>query len=350
MRQLTYIRPNLLEWWDVRAPRLQDDRDAIVQPLAVTRCDLDFYIANGSAPYAGPFAIGHETAGIVTEVGDAIAGFRPGDQVIVPFQISCGTCERCRRGRTNACSSVPFRASYGLKPVSGVEFGGALSDFLRVPFADHMLVRHPPGHALSQTASLADAATDAFAAVRPWLQREPGAAVLVIGGRAQSVGLLAVQSALALGAGRVVYLDDDTRRCALAKALGAEVHQAPANLGTGFDVPPIGAFEIVVDAAGTVASLHLALRSVEPGGVCQRMYGDFRETTPVLLKHMYAIGITLRVGRVHARAELPDCLEHVRAGCLHPERVLTRRARFEDAHEAIKDPTIKVVFLREGIE
>jgi alcohol dehydrogenase len=346
MRQLTYVRPNLLEWWDVPAPRLQDDGDAIVHPLAVTRCDLDLYIANGSAHYSGPFAIGHETAGVVVEVGDAVTGFGPGDHVIVPFQISCGTCARCRRGRTNACTSVPFRASYGLKPVCGVEFGGALSDFLRVPFADHMLVRHPRGHALSQTASLADAATDAFAAVRPWLQREPGAAVLVIGGRAQSVGLLAVQSALALGAGRVVYLDDDRRRCALARALGAEVHEAPG----GLDLLPIGSFEIVVDAAGTTISLHLALRSVEPGGVCQRLYGDFRETTPVLLKHMYAIGITLRVGRVHARAELPDCLDHVTAGRLHPERVLTRRARFEDAHEAIKDPTIKVVFLREGID
>jgi alcohol dehydrogenase len=346
MRQLTYVRPNLLEWWDVPVPRLQDDGDAIVQPLAVTRCDLDLYIANGAAKFPGPFAIGHEAAGVVTEVGDAVTGFKPGDQVIVPFQISCGRCERCRRGRTNACTSVPFRASYGLKPVCGVEFGGALSDFLRVPFADHMLIHHPRGHALSQTASLADAATDAFAAVRPWLQREPGASVLVIGGRAQSVGLLAVQAAVALGAGRVVYLDDDERRCTFAKELGAEIHQAPI----GLDMPPIGAFEIVVDAAGTTASLHLALRSVEPGGVCQRMYGDFRETTPVLLRHMYGIGITLRIGRVHARAELPDCLDHVRTGHLHPERVLTLRARFEEAHEAIKDPTIKVVFLREGIE
>lgn len=146
MRQLTYVRPNLLEWWDVRAPRLQDDGDAIVQPLAVTRCDLDLYIANGAANFPGPFAIGHEAAGVVAEVGDSVARIKPGDQVIVPFQISCGKCDRCRRGRTNACTSVPFRASYGLKPVCGVEFGGALSDFLRVPFADHMLIHHPQGH------------------------------------------------------------------------------------------------------------------------------------------------------------------------------------------------------------
>jgi len=53
------VRPNLLEWWDVPEPRLQDDRDAIVAPLAVTRCDLDLSIATGMAGFAGPFAIGH---------------------------------------------------------------------------------------------------------------------------------------------------------------------------------------------------------------------------------------------------------------------------------------------------
>lgn len=346
MRQLTYVRPNVLEWWDVPAPRLQDDRDAIVAPLAVTRCDLDLYIANGMARFEGPFAIGHEAAGVVTAVGDAVIGFVPGDLVIVPFQISCGRCERCRRGHTNACTAVPFRASYGLKPLCGVEFGGALSDLLRVPFADQMLVRQPPGHALSQTASLADAATDAYSAVMPWLQREPGAPILVIGGFGQSLGLLIVQAALAMGSRRVVYLDDHAGRCSLAKALGAEIHEAPP----GLDMAPISAFPIVIDAAGTTASLHLALRSVEPCGVCQRMYGDFSETTPILLRHMYGIGITFRIGRVHARAELPGCLEHVVSGHLHPERILTLRARFEDAHEAIKEPTIKVVFLREGIE
>jgi len=340
------VKPDLLEWWDVPEPRLQDDRDALVAPLAVTRCDLDLAIATGKAGFAGPFAIGHETAGVVTAVGDAVTAFVPGDHVIVPFQISCGQCARCRRGYTNACSAVPFRSSYGLKPVCGVDYGGALSDLLRVPFADHMLVRQPSGHALSQTASLADASTAAYGALKPWLERDPGAAVLVVGGRGQSIGLLVVQAALALGARRVVYLDDDANRCALARSFGAEVREAPA----AADSPPSGGFPIVIDAACTTASLHLALRSVEPCGVCQRLYGDFSETTPVLLRHMYGIGITLAVGRAQARADLPGCLAHVTAGQLHPERVLTLRSRFEDAHETIKDPTIKVVFLREGIE
>ena len=134
MRQLTYVGDRTIEWWDVPAPKLQDDRDALVRPLAVTRCDIDLTIVSGKSGLPGPFALGHETAGIITEVGNAVKNFVPGDLVIVPFQISCGECERCKRGNTNACSAVPFRSSYGLKPVCGVEYGGALSDLIRVAF------------------------------------------------------------------------------------------------------------------------------------------------------------------------------------------------------------------------
>jgi threonine dehydrogenase-like Zn-dependent dehydrogenase len=346
VRQLTYVGPKLIEWWDVPEPVIKDPGDAIVQPLAVTRCDLDLVIATGRSGLAGPFALGHETSGRVVDVGSGVKSFAPGDLVIVPFQISCGACDACRRGHTNACTSVPFRSSYGLKPVCGVEYGGGLSDLIRVPFADHMLVRHPAGHALSQTAALADGATDAFAAVSPWLRARPGAEVLIIGGGGQSLGIFSVQVAVSLGARRVFYIDDCPLRIARAKSLGAEVHEA----AHGLEIEPIGLFPIVIDAASTNASLLLAIRSTEPNGVCQRMYGDFTELTPTPLRHMYGVGVTLKTSRVNARAQLPDSLGHVTAGHYHPECVITRRVRFEDAAEAIVDPTMRVAFVRDGID
>jgi threonine dehydrogenase-like Zn-dependent dehydrogenase len=346
MRQLTYVGGTNIEWWDVPEPKLQDDRDAIVAPLAVTRCDLDLTIAGGKSGLPGPFALGHETAGRVVDVGSAVKNFVPCDLVIVPFQISCGECASCRRGHTNACSTVPFRSSYGLKPVCGVEYGGALSDLIRVPFADHMLVRQPKGHTLSQTAGLADGATDGFSAVANWLKQRPGEEVLIIGGFGQSLSMFAVQAAVSRGARRVVYIDDDPARLTKAKSLGADVHEAPKGLA----MDPIGKFPIVIDAAATDASILLAFRSAEPNGICQRMYGDFADTTPVPLRHMYGVGITLRVSRVDVRAELPECLGQVEGGHFHPERVITRRVRFQDAHEAIGDPTIRVAFVRDGVE
>lgn len=144
MRQLTFIKPGVFEWHDVPEPRIGSDRDAIVRPLTVARCDLDLYIAAGVVNYRGPFAFGHETIAEVVHAGPR-AGVAPGTKVVVPFQLSCGACDNCRRGWTNSCSAFPFGAAYGLKPTSGTEFGGALSDLMRVPFADHMLVALPDG-------------------------------------------------------------------------------------------------------------------------------------------------------------------------------------------------------------
>ena len=144
----------------------------------------------------------------------------------------------------------------------------------------------------------------------------------------------------------MVFLDDNPLRLIKAKSIGAEVYEAPA----GLVMDPIGLFPIVVDAAATDGSILLAFRSTEPNGMCQRMYGDFAETTPVPLRHMYGVGITLRIARVNARAEMPDCLSHVTAGHWHPEHVITKRVRFEDAHEAIGDPTIRVAFVRDGVD
>ena len=90
MRQLKFIQPGKFEWHDVAAPRLENDSQALVRPLAVTRCDLDLYIATGLFPMEGPFAFGHEIAGEVVDVGDDVKSVVPGDRVIVPFQISCG--------------------------------------------------------------------------------------------------------------------------------------------------------------------------------------------------------------------------------------------------------------------
>src|SRR5260370_32354106 len=111
MRHLTYVGPNLREWWDAREPRLQDDRDAIVAPLAVTRCDLDLSIATGVAGFEGPFAIGHEAAGVVTAGGDSRKNVAPRDKGILPFHISCGQCDPCPPRHTHALTPVPLPSS-----------------------------------------------------------------------------------------------------------------------------------------------------------------------------------------------------------------------------------------------
>lgn len=344
MRQLTFIRPGRFEWWDVPAPRLQADTDAIVRPLAVTRCDLDLYIATGTVPLPGPFAFGHEMVGRIVEIGDEVRDHKIGDRVIVPFQLSCGRCGPCLRGHTNACEAFPFRSAYGLAPLNGTDHGGALSDAIRVPFADHMLVAAPEGIGSEALAGLGDNVTDGFRAVAEPLQRRPGAQVLVAGGLAQGVGLYAVQSALALGASRVVYADWAPERLALAKALGAEVRQVTYKASTD---PAAERFPITVEASGHPHGANFAAVSTEACGVCTLVASPVAAAQELPLKTMYGQGIELRVGRVQARATLPAVLDCVCCGRLRPEALITKRVRFEDAAEAMDDPTPKLVLLCE---
>ena len=118
MRQLTFLGPGTLEWEDVAAPRLSGDGDALVRPLAVATCDLDAAVMAGKAPLPGPFAFGHEFVAEVADVAEGVGTVRRGDRVIVPFQISCGTCDRCRRGLTASCVTAG-PAAFGMAPIRG---------------------------------------------------------------------------------------------------------------------------------------------------------------------------------------------------------------------------------------
>ncbi len=338
MQQLSFIKPGRFEWHEVAYPALQAATDAIVRPLAVARCDLDLYIATGFVPFPGPFAFGHEMVGEVVDAGDA-ARVVPGQRVIVPFQISCGQCTACKRGHTASCESVPPYSAFGLGG-GRVEYGGALSDAVRVPYADFMLVPLPDGVDPVTAASAADNIPDGWRAVAPQLAEYPGGSVLIVGGLAQSVGLYAAGAAVALGAARVLYLDDSAANRERATAMGAE--SQPLALENGRD--PAGQFEIVVEAAGTTAALGFAIRSCKANGVVTSVAMHLGSTTPVPLTQAYYKGLTFHTSRASARNWLPQVLGCIACGKLHPEIVTHRVLPFADAADAMTDPGPKIVF------
>src|SRR5207248_3272671 len=221
MRSLVLEAPQRLEWHDVPEPRRRHEREAIVRPLAVATCGLDQPVIFGLTPFAMPIHLGHEC---VAEVVEGPERFAPGDRVVVPFQISCGVCQRCQRGRTGDCATVPPLSMYGFGALGG-DWGGMLSDLALVPSAEAMLVPLPRGVDPAAAASVADNVPDGWRAVVPALAERPAAAVLVVGGLIGPIPLYAVDAALALGASSVTYVDTDASRCAVAEALGAAVVQ-----------------------------------------------------------------------------------------------------------------------------
>lgn len=367
MRALHFLEPGRLAWRDVPEPTLDAPAAALVRPLAVARCDLDLAVLRGEAPFRGrllhwlrnhlpeavgqrrlfrdaPFKgsypFGHECVAEVVAVGAAVHAVRPGDRVVVPFQISCGACGRCARRLTANCEAVPPRSMYGFGALGGLPWGGALADLLRVPFADAMLVPLPPGLDPVALASAGDNVCDGWRTVAPLLAAQPGAPVLVVGGRAASVGLYAAGLAVALGAAQVDYLDQDRTRLEVAARLGATPVEAP------YGAERRERYPITVDASADPAGLARALLSVEPGGTCTSVGIYYTPRTPIPLRAIYGTGVTFVTGRAQARADLPALLEVVAAGRFAPEQVTTRVASWDDAIEALHDPGPKVVIAR----
>jgi threonine dehydrogenase-like Zn-dependent dehydrogenase len=339
MQQLVYAAPRQLEWREAPEPALDSDGAALVRPLAVATCDLDAMIVRGASPFQAPFPIGHECVAEVLDVGDGVKGTEPGTLVSVPFQISCGQCASCLQGRSSNCREVPFMATYGFGPA--VErWGGFLADVVAVPYADHMLVALPDGVAPASAASASDNIADAWRAVAPPLEREPGAPVLVVGGASSgSIGLYAAAIALALGAAQVVYVDTEESRRAVASSLGAEtVAEIPKRLGP---------FPITVDAGSKPEGLALALRSTAPDGICTGCAIYFGAEPPMPLLEMYTKGITFVTGRANAREAMPHVLALAASGALHPERITSKVVPWEQAGEALlEDGWAKLVFER----
>jgi len=335
-----------LAWEEVETPKLVEPRDALVRPIAVARCDLDPAIALGLYPMPAPFVMGHEMVGEVVAVGEAISNVRLGDKVIVPFLLSCMTCAPCLRGHTNACVNVPSGTAFGLGPHGGIDLGGALAELVRVPWADVMLIPLPEGMDPVSAAGIPDNVSDGYRCVATPLAERPGAPVLVVGGLAPSVGLYAVMAALALGAERVVYVDDDAARLELAAAAGAEV----VNAKDQWDSLKLAErFPIVVDANVLDPGRNFALRSVEPCGVCTSVSGGASSRSNLPLQSMYLKGVRYEIGRVHACATARPVLDLVSSGALDPARIINKVVPFSEAVEGMILPVTKVVFVNDFV-
>ncbi len=286
---------------------------------------------------APPVALGHEFVAEVVEVGKDVQSVRPGQSVIVPFQVSCGSCALCVGGLTASCKGIPAGSAYGFGARYG-DFGGALSDLVRVPFADAMLLEVPAGVAPEAIAS-ADNLPDAWRSVGPYLSDGAKAPVLVVGGGAVSIGLFAAGIAVAMGSPQVDYIDKNRDRLDLAEALGARSIEGP---------PPkrAGQYQITVDASSKLDGLHCAINSTAPEGVCTSIGIYFGETTPPPLFTMYNRGITFKTGRVNARPALPHVLELIQDGRFKPEKLITKRLSWEEAASEYTSPAVKLIVKR----
>lgn len=341
MHQLTYVGPGQLDWQEVPEPAFDDPRACVVRPTAVARCDLDLPMVTAGL-FPGPFPVGHEIAAEVVEVGEAVVRHEPGDQVIVPFQVSCGDCAPCRGGAFAACSTfmAPLGGSFGFGPSGGGHCGG-VADLMLVPAADHLLVPAPAGRGAATLATLSDNVVDGYRAVAPPLRARPGSSVLVVASTPGSIALYAAAVAIAAGAAHVRYVDRDAERVAAAERLGAE-----AVVHAGLWPKRFEPAAITVDATGDPDGLATVIRSTERYGSCTSVSVYFDATTPMPLLDMYTRGITFHTSRADSRRFLPEVLDLLASTSFDPMAVPTTIVPWESAATAWLEPAVKLVVAR----
>jgi alcohol dehydrogenase len=335
MRALQASPGGRLRWRSVPVPRDPGPDGAIVHPIAVATCDIDCPLTMGLLQMPLPLHLGHECVAEVRSVGERVRGVKPGDTVVVPYEIGCGACTPCRAGLTGSCASVPPVSAFGMGFATG-HWGGALSDLLAVPFADAMLVPLPDGVDPAAAASAADNLCDAYRHVAPHLpgvlERDPAAPVLIVGALGKrapfgwSVSLYSALMAKALGAVDVCLVDARPAVREDARRLGIEA-VGPRGL-RGRSAP------LVVDAS--VTDLGRALKATAPDGVCTSS-GSLHRGARVPVAAMYVRKVSLHVGRTSARPLIPAVLSLMRQGRLRPQDVISTRAALDDAPAALRE-------------
>jgi threonine dehydrogenase-like Zn-dependent dehydrogenase len=226
--------------YDVRVdtipdPKIVNPRDAIIRVTSTAICGSDLHLYDHYIPtMKSGDVLGHEFMGEVVELGPGNRKLKIGDRVVVPFVIACGQCFFCQKQQFAACDNsnpaetadmsemlygYPMTGAFGYSHLTG-GYAGGQAEYVRVPYSDVGPIVIPDGIEDEKVLFLSDILpTGWMAAVN--CEIEPGDTVAVWG--CGPVGLFAVQSALALGAHRVIAIDHFPHRLDLAKYLGAEV-------------------------------------------------------------------------------------------------------------------------------
>ncbi len=263
-----------LDLIDVEAPQVSHPSDVIVRITGAGVCGSDVHWIQGAfkdilgAPQF-PYILGHENAGYVEAVGEAVTTLRIGDPVLAHPHITCGLCRACRRNEASFCESLRFPGIDGRSP-------GGFAEFMRT--SEHALVKLPPGTDPAPMASLADAGLTAYHAVRRACGDLPadGAAVVIgLGG----VGYFALQLLRAFSPARLIAVDLRPEKLDNAGTLGADLalpagedlveRVLQATGGAGVD--------LVMDCVGIAPVPEQSLAMLRRGGVYSALGADTGE-------------------------------------------------------------------------
>jgi threonine dehydrogenase-like Zn-dependent dehydrogenase len=352
MRALTWQGKRKVEISEVPDPQIQEPTDAIVEITSTAICGSDLHLYEVLGPYLNPGdVLGHEPMGIVREVGADVTHIKPGDRVVVPFNISCGSCWMCSRQLFAQCETTQNTRTgkgaslFGYTSLYGSVPGGQ-AEYLRVPQAHFGPIKVPEGFSDDRFLYLSDVIPTAWQAVA-YADTPKGGTLAILG--LGPIGMMAAKIALHLGVDRVIGVDLVPERLERAKAAGVDVVDSREGDVTSMliDLTDGRGPDAVVEAVGMEAhgsplgklahtavgllpdvlakpmadkmaidrmsALHTAVKSVRRGGTVSisGVYGG--EIDPMPMMEMFDRGVQMRMGQCHVRRWIDDILPVVTA-------------------------------------
>ncbi len=227
MKAVVWKGPRKVSVDEVDDPRIEDPTDAVIRITATAICGSDLHLYDhGAAMAMKPGdVLGHEPMGVVEEVGSAVTSIRPGDRVVIPFNISCGSCFMCSRRLYSQCETTQSlggrkgAALFGYTHMYGGVAGGQ-AEYLRVPQAHFGPIPVAEGVPEMAALLLSDVLPTAWQAV-VYADIPAGGTVAIYG--LGPIGQMCARIAMHRGAGRVIGIDRFADRLALAQKHGVEV-------------------------------------------------------------------------------------------------------------------------------
>ena len=342
-------------------PRIEHPNDAIVKVMRSCICGSDLHLYHGMVPDTRVGStFGHEFVGKVMEVGSSVQNLKVGDNVLVPFNIFCGTCFFCRKELFSNCHNTNPEATavggiYGYSHTTG-GYDGGQAEYVRVPMADVGPTKIPADMLLDDAVLLTDAFPTGYQAAEMG-DIEQGDTVVVFG--AGPVGIFAAKSAWLLGAGRVIavdYLDyrlDFVRSFAQCETvnlgevddMAIHIKRMTDGLGADVCIDAVGCEAVgnymqwltgrkLKLQSGAATALHWCINSVRKGGTVSivGVYGPTFNAVPI--GNAINKGLTLRMNQASVKRHLPRLIEHIQAGRVQPHKIITHRAPIEDVADA----------------
>ena len=391
MKAVTWQGPSKISVEDVPDPTIQDPSDAIVEITTTGLCGSDLHLYEPLAPFMTPGDIvGHEPMGIVREVGPGVSKLEVGDRVVVPFNISCGSCWTCERGLYSQCETTQNHehgtgaSLFGFSSLYGAVPGGQ-AELLRVPFADFLPVKVPEGPVDDRFVFLSDVLPTAWQGVE-YADCPADGTLLIMG--AGPIGDMAARIAMHRGI-RTIVVDRVPERLARVRERGAEtidldavddvaeeVRSRTGGRGADAVIDAVGmeahgnpVAEKAIKAVGLLpdavakplmmsagfdrlAALHASIDAVRRGGTVSLLgvYGGAADPMPLM--QMFDKQLQLRMGQANVRRWTDDIMPLLvdDADPLGTEQFVTHRLPLAEAPEAYakfqgkQDEMIKVVF------